>query len=167
MKNIVSLLALVCAFACIAEEINLIPNPAGAENFKTWYNPAHARITAAAGVITIAANPDPKANAYQKAQVTLSGKGADIQEKKFELSFKYRTEKLDGSLQVAVREAFGRSSAYHGKILKKWDVSREWQEAKYLFTTRKDASVLQLYIVGRYMKPGEKVELKDLKVVAR
>ena len=167
MKNIVLLLALVCAFACVAEEINLIPNPSGAEHFKKWYNPPHARITAADGVITIAANPDPKANAYQKAQITLSGKGVDIQEKKFELSFKYRTEKLDGSLQIAVREAFGKNSSYHGKILKKWDVSKEWKEVRYLFTTRKDASGLQLYIVGRYMKPGEKVELKELKVVAR
>lgn len=167
MKNIVSLLALVCAFASIAEEINHIPNPSGAENFKMWYNPAHARITAADGILTIAANPDPKYNAYQKAQITLSGKGADVQGRKFELSFKYRAEKLEGSLQVAVREVFSKGGRYHGKVLKKWDAPGEWKEVRHVFTTRGDASGLQLYIVGRYMKPGDKVEMKDLKVAAR
>ena len=166
MKKILSLLAL-CAFGCFAAEVNLIPDAAGAAKFKTWYNPATSKITAANGIITIAANTDAKVNPYQKAQARATVKGAALQGKKFELSFKYRTEKLNGALQVAIREALPKSGIYHGVTLKKWDVSKEWKEYKKVFTTRKDAKELCLYIVGYYMKEGEKVELKDLKLIAK
>lgn len=142
---------------------DLIPAP-----FKGWYNPPASKVTAANGIITITANMSPKINRYQKAQVSLPLKGAALQNKKLELSFKYRTAKLNGALQVAVREAFGKkSSMYHGANLKRWDVSKDWKEYKYTFTTRKDASNLSLYIVGSFMKNGEKVEIKDLKLVVR
>ena len=166
MKRIGSLL-LLCAFACFAEEVNLIPDPCGAAKFKKWYNPPTARITAADGIITVTANPDPKFSSYQKAQVAIPGKGAEIQGKKFELSFKYRTKKLDGSLQVAVREGAGKTGIYHGPRLKRWDVSEDWKEVRHPFTVRKTADSLSFYIVGAFMKEGEKVELKDLKLVAR
>ena len=159
--------AIFCAVLCSGAEVNLIPNPAGADNFKGWYRVPGSGITAADGVITVTANPAPKVNAFQKGQHKLNLKPGEIQGKKFEISFKYRTEKLDGSVQVTVREAFGNRGNYHGKILKRWDVSKEWKEARHTFTTRKDASSLWLYVAGRYMKPGEKVEIKDLKVVAK
>lgn len=166
MKKILFLLA-CCAVSCFAAEVNLIPDANGAQKFKTWYNPAHAKITAANGIITITANTDPKYNGYQKAQALATVKGAAIQKKKFELSFKYRTEKLNGSLQVAIRHVFGKTGIYHGVVLKRWDVTKEWKEVKHVFTTRPDAKELCLYIVGRYMKEGEKVELKDLKLIAK
>jgi len=159
--------ALFCAVLCPGAEVNLIPNPTGAENFKGWYRVPGSGITAADGVITVTANPAPKVNPFQKAQCALKLKPAEIQGKKFEISFKYRTEKLDGSAQVTVREAFGNRGNYHGKILKRWDVSKEWKEVKCPFTVRKDASELAVYIAGRYMKAGEKVEIKDLKVIAK
>ena len=68
---------------------------------------------------------------------------------------------------MTVREAFGSRGNYHGVILKRWDVSKDWKEARHTFTVRKDASELAVYIAGRYMKAGEKVEIKDLKVVAK
>lgn len=167
MKKIFSLLAL-CALSCFAAEVNLIPDSAGAEKFKTWYNPPSSKITAADGVITITANAaDKKANAYQKAQARATLTGDALKSKKFELSFKYRTEKLNGALQVAVREVYQKTGMYHGVFLKKWDVSKEWKEYKHEFTTRPDATELCLYIVGYYMKEGEKVELKDLKLIAK
>ena len=159
--------AVFCAVICSGAEVNLIPNPTGADNFKGWYRVPGSGITAADGVITVTANPAPKVNAFQKAQCPLKLKGGEIQGKKFEISFKYRTEKLDGSVQVTVREAFGNRGNYHGVILKRWDVSKEWKEARHTFTVRKDASELAVYIAGRYMKAGEKVEIKDLKVVAK
>ena len=82
-------------------------------------------------------------------------------------TFKYRTEKLNGALQVAIREVYQKTGMYHGVYLKKWDVSKEWKEYKHEFTTRPDATELCLYIVGYYMKEGEKVELKDLKLIAK
>ena len=166
MKKILSLLTL-CTISCFAAGVNLIPDANGAQKFKNWYNPVHAKITAADGIITINANPDKKYNGYQKAQAVATVKGAAIQKKKFELSFKYRTEKLDGALQVAVRQAYGKTGSYHGVVLKKWDVSKDWKEYKTTFTTRPDAKELCLYIVGRYMKNGEKVELKDIKLIAK
>ncbi|MBQ7696560.1 MAG: hypothetical protein IJT50_15715 [Lentisphaeria bacterium] len=159
--------AIFCAVLCSGAEVNLIPNPAGADNFKGWYRVPGSGVTAADGVITVTANPDPKVNPFQKAQCALKLKSEEIQGKKFEISFKYRTEKLDGSVQVTVREAFGSRGNYHGKILKRWDVSKDWKEARHTFTVRKDASGLAVYIAGRYMKAGEKVEIKDLKVVAK
>lgn len=159
--------AVFCAVLCSGAEVNLVPNPTGADNFKGWYRVPGSGITAADGVITVTANPAPKVNAFQKAQCSLKLKGGEIQGKKFEISFKYRTEKLDGSVQVTVREAFGNRGNYHGVILKRWDVSKEWKEARHTFTVRKDASELAVYIAGRYMKAGEKVEIKDLKIVAK
>ena len=162
------ILLLVCsALSCFAADVNLIPDADGAKKFKTWYNPPHAKITAANGIITITANTAPKVNPYQKAQALIPAKGAAIQNKKFELSFKYRTEKLDGALQVAIRMVSGKSGVYEGVILKRWDVSKEWKEYKHVFTTRANTTELCLYIVGFYMKEGEKVELKDLKLAAR
>ena len=166
MKKILSLLAL-CALGCFAAEVNLIPGADGTAKFKTWYNPASSKITAANGIITVSANTDAKVNPYQKAQARADVNGAAVQGKKFELSFKYRTEKLNGAVQVAVREVLPKSGIYHGIILKRWDVSKEWKEYKKVFTTRKDAKELTLYIVGYYMKADEKVELKDLKLIAK
>ena len=166
MKQIL-VAAVFCAVLCSGAEVNLIPNPTGADNFKGWYRVPGSGITAADGVITVTANPAPKVNAFQKAQCSLKLKSGEIQGKKFEISFKYRTEKLDGSVQVTVREAFGNRGNYHGVILKRWDVSKEWKEASHTFTVRKDASELAVYVAGRYMKAGEKVEIKDLKVVAK
>ena len=159
--------ALFCAGLCFGSEVNLIPNPTGADNFKGWYRVPGSGVTAADGVITVTANPAPKVNAFQKAQCALKLKPEEIRGKKFEISFKYRTEKLDGSVQVTVREAFGSRGNYHGVILKRWDVSKDWKEARHTFTVRKDASELAVYVAGRYMKAGEKVEIKDLKVVAK
>ena len=166
MKKLSLLLAL-CAFSAFAAEVNLIPDADGKEKFKNWYNPASAQITAADGIITITANPDPKVNPYQKAQALIKLKGAAVQGKKFEFSFKYRTEKLTGALQLAIRESHKKAGIYHGHILKKWDASKEWKEMKYQFTTRKDAKELCFYLVGRYMKPGEKVQLKEIKLIAK
>lgn len=166
MKKFLSMLAL-CTISCFAADVNLIPDADGSQKFKGWYNPAHAKITAANGVITITANTDKKYNGYQKAQALATVKGAAIQKKKFELSFKYRTEKLNGALQVAIRQAYAKTGSYHGVVLKKWDVSKDWKEYKTTFTTRPDAKELCLYIVGRYMKNGEKVELKDIKLIAK
>ena len=159
--------AIFCAVLCSGAEVNLIPNPAGADNFKGWYRVPGSGVTAADGVITVTANPAPRVNAFQKAQCSLKLKPEEIRGKKFEISFKYRTEKLDGSVQVTVREAFGSRGNYHGKILKRWDVSKDWKEVRCPFTVRKDASSIAVYVAGRYMKPGEKVEIKDLKVVAK
>ena len=167
MKKILLLLLACGAFSCFAADINLIPDADGAQKFKGWYNPSHAKITAANGIITITANTAPKVNPYQKAQALIPVKGGAIQNKKFELSFKYRTEKLDGALQVAIRMVSGKSGSYHGVTLKRWDVSKEWKECKVIFTTRKEAKELYLHIVGRYMKEGEKVEIKDLKVIEK
>lgn len=162
MKKFFALLFLA-AFSAFGAEVNLIPAP-----FKGWYNPPTSQIRIADGIITVTANMTPKFNRYQKAQVRLPLKGAAIQNKKFELSFKYRTAKLNGALQVAVREAFGKNkSSYHGPMLKRWDISKEWKEFKRTFTTRKDCYELCLYIVGYYMKTGEKVEIKDLKVTLK
>ena len=166
MKKTIIALLTFCISACFAGEANLIVDPTGANKFKNWFNPPTAKITSADGIITITDNPDPKFNGYQKASQSLKLKAEEIQGKKFELSFKYRTAKLNGSLQVAVREAFGKTSFYHGPVLKKWDVSPDWKEMKCTFTPRKEAFNLTVYIVGSYMKPGEKVEIKDLKVVA-
>ena len=66
MKKILSMLAL-CTISCFAADVNLIPDADGAQKFKGWYNPVHAKITAANGIITITANPDKKYNGYQKA----------------------------------------------------------------------------------------------------
>ena len=159
--------AVFCAVICSGAEVNLVPNPTGTDNFKGWYRVPGSGITAADGVITVTANTAPKVNAFQKGQHMLKLKPEEIQGKKFEISFKYRTEKLDGSVQVTVREAFGNRGNYHGVILKRWDVSKAWKEARHTFTVRKDASSLCLYVAGRYMKAGEKVEIKDLKVVAK
>ena len=74
MKKLSLLLAL-CAFSAFAAEVNLIPDADGKEKFKNWYNPASAQITAADGIITITANPDPKVNHYQKAQALIKLKG--------------------------------------------------------------------------------------------
>ncbi len=158
--------AIFCAGLCFGAEVNLIPNPAGADNFKGWYRVPGSGVTAADGVITVTANTAPRVNAFQKAQCSLKLKPEEIRGKKFEISFKYRTEKLDGSVQVTVREAFGNRGNYHGKILKRWDVSKDWKEVRCPFTVRKDASELAVYVAGRYMKAGEKVEIKDLKVVS-
>ena len=166
MKKILLLLACT-AFSCFAADINLIPDADGAQKFKGWYNPPHAKITAKDGIITIAANTAPRVNPYQKAQAPIPVKGAAIQNKKFELSFKYRTEKLDGALQVAIRMVSGKSGVYQGPTLRRWDVSKEWKEYKHLFTTRANTTELCLYIVGFYMKEGEKVELKDIKLIAK
>ena len=166
MKKSLLLLAF-CTVSVFASEVNLIPNADGKDNFKNWYKPASSNISAANGIITITANLAPKVNPYQKAQMTVALTGAAVQGKKFELSFKYRTEKLNGVLQVAVRESNQKSGIYHGVTLKRWDVSREWKEKKYVFTTAKDAKVLCFYLVGRYMKSGEKVELKDIKLIAK
>ena len=159
MKKLIALLVLA-SVGCFGAEANLIPAP-----FQKWYNPATAQVTFANGIYTITANTVPKYNGYQKAQVNIPLKGSAIQNKKLTLSFKYRTARLNGALQIAVREAFGKNySTYHGAQLKRWDVSPEWKEYKHTFTTRKDAALLSFYIVGYYMKAGEKVELKDLKV---
>ena len=166
MKKLSFLLAL-CVFSAFAAEVNLIPDAAGKEKFRGWYNPASAQITAADGIITITANPDPKVNPYQKAQAVIKLKGAAVQGKKFELSFKYRTGKLTGAVQLAIRETYQKTGVYHGHILKKWDVSNEWKEMKYHFTTRKDAKELCFYLVGRYMKAGEKVQLKEIRLIAK
>lgn len=163
--KILATLLIAGAFALGAADTNLIPDPAGAKGFKGWFNPA--RITASDGIITMTANTDPKINAYQKAQVRISLKGKEMQNRKLELSFKYRTQKLQGSFQAAVREAYGKGATYHGVTLKRWDVSKEWKSCKYTFTTRKNTSDLAFYLVGRYMKKGEKVELKDLKLIAK
>jgi hypothetical protein len=167
MKKILLLLLACGAFSCFAADINLIPDADGAQKFKKWYNPPHAKITAANGIITITANTSAKVNPYQKAQALIPVKGAAIQNKKFELSFKYRTEKLDGALQVAIRMVSGKSGTYHGVTLKRWDVSKEWKEYKHVFSTRANTTELCLYIVGFYMKEGEKVELKDIKLIAK
>lgn len=164
MKKLLLLLAF-CAVSTFAAEVpNLIPVP-----FKAgWWNPAASKITVAAdGVITITANTDPKVNSYQKAQGRVALKGAALQNKKFEFSFKYRTAKFSGALQMAVRQIYAKTGNYYGFNLKKWDASKEWKECKTVFTTRKDARELNIYIVGRYMQEGEKVEIKDLKLVAK
>ena len=161
MKKLFTLLAF-CTVSCFAAEVNLIPEP-----FKNWWNPPASKITAADGIITITANPDAKANIYQKAQARLAAKEADVPNKKFEFSFKYRTSKFSGALQLAIRQVLSKGGTYHGFNLKKWDVSKEWKECKIVFTTRKDAKELYLYVVGRYMKEGEKVEIKDLKLIAQ
>ena len=161
MKKLLALL-LFCAFSSYAAEVNLIPAP-----FKGWWNPPASQITFANGIITITANPDAKANIYQKAQARLTVKGDAVKKKKFEFSFKYRTAKFSGALQLAIREVLSKGGIYHGFNLKKWDVSKEWKECKVTFTTRQDAKELNLYIVGRYMKEGEKVEIKDLKVIEK
>ena len=159
MKKIIALLVLA-SVSCFGAEANLIPAP-----FRAWYNPATAQVTFADGIYTITANTNPKFNGYQKAQVNIPLKGSAMQNKKMTLSFKYRTARLNGALQVAVREAFGKNySTYHGARLRRWDASPEWKEYKHTFTTRKDTTLLSFYIVGYYMKAGEKVELKDLKV---
>ena len=159
MKKLFAFLFLL-SFVCCAEETNLIPAP-----FKGWYRRASAQLTFADGIYTITANTDPKVNGFQRSMVMIPLKGASLQNRKFELSFKYRTAKLNGGLQVLVRETFGKRGIYHGASLKRWDVSPEWKEFKCTFTTRSDAEALGLYIAGRYMKGGEKVELKDLKLI--
>ena len=161
MKKLFALLAF-CTVSCFAAEVNLIPEP-----FKGWWNPPVSKITFADGILTITANPDAKANIYQKTQARLAVKGADVQNKKFEFSFKYRTSKFSRALQAAIRQVLNKGGIYHGFNLKKWDVSKDWKECKVVFTTRKDAKELHLYLVGRYMKEGEKVEIKDLKLIAR
>ena len=161
MKKLFTLLAF-CALSTFAAEVNLIPEPV-----KGWWNPPASKITAANGIITITANPDAQANIYQKAQARLPLKGAAVQSKKFEFSFKYRTAKFSGALQVAIRQALAKGGTYHGFNLKKWDVSKEWKECKVIFTTRKETRELSLYIVGRYMKAGETVDIKDLKLIEK
>lgn len=164
MKKILSLLTL-CAVSCFAAEVNLIPDPVKLRN---WSNPPSARISAAGGIITILPNLQTKnANTCQRAYVKLSAEAAAIRGKKFELSFKYRTEKLNGALQVTLRQTYGKTGSFHGVSLKKWHLSKEWKEVKVAFSARKDAKELYLYVIGRYMKEGDKVELKDLKVTPR
>ena len=160
MKKVFCLL-LLCAGACFGAEVNLIPAP-----FKGWYNPEKARVKVDSGILTITANPDPKVNGYQKAQTEIPLKGSALKGKKFELSFKYRTGKLYGAVQIAIRQAYGKGGSYHGKKLTRWDVSKEWKEVKHSFSTRCDTKTLGFYLVGYYMKEGEKVEIKDLKLTA-
>ena len=159
MKSFIAFLILCVSLVSSGTEINLAA-------LKKWYNPPKAKITIGAdGLVTVTANTaDRKANCYQKAQAILPLKAAEIQAKTMELSFKYRTEKLNGAVQVAIREAYGKSGSYYGAKLKKWDVSKEWKEYKHTFKTRKEAKELALYIVGCYMKENEKVEIKDLKL---
>ena len=162
MKSFIAILILGVSLLSYAAEINL-------STLAKWYNPPSSKVTIGAdGLVTIIANTaDRKANGYQKAQAILPLKAEEIQAKPMELSFKYRTEKLNGAVQIALREAICKGGSYHGKTLKRWDVSKDWKEYKTTFTTRPDAKELCLYIVGRYMKNGEKVELKDIKLIAK
>lgn len=159
MKQILLLLTFA-AFCCSAAD-NLIPAP-----FKRWSNRERGKVSFEKGIVTITANTDPKVNGYQKTQVELPF-SKEMRGKKFELSFKYRTEKLNGAMQIAVRQAFAKGGSYHGLVLKKWDITKDWKEFRHTFTVRNDARRLMLYLVGSYMKAGEKVELKDLKVIAK
>lgn len=162
MKSFIAILILGVSLLSYAAEINL-------STLAKWYNPPSSKVTIGAdGLVTIIANTaDRKANGYQKAQAILPLKAEEIQAKTMELSFKYRTEKLNGAVQVAIREGCGKIGNYHGAKLKKWDVSKEWKEYKHTFKTRKDTKELAFYIVGYYMKENEKVEIKDLKLVIK
>jgi hypothetical protein len=162
MKSFIAFLILCVSLVSSGREINLAA-------LQKWYNPASSKVKIASdGVITVTANTaDRRANGYQKAQSVLPLKASEISGKTIELSFKYRTEKLDGAVQIALRETSGKGGTYHGKTLKRWDVSKDWKACRHTFKTRKEIKELCLYIVGSYMKENEKVEIKDLKLTIK
>ena len=153
---------LLGALSLAGAETNLLPAP-----FRKWYLSPGGRITAAGGIITLAGHAPGKVMAYQKAQVLIPLKGEALQGKKIELSFKYRAPKLEGAVQVALRQLRGKEASYHGLRLRKWDVSSEWQERKHTFTTGKNATHLYLYLVGYYLDQDDKFEIRDLKVTIK
>ena len=163
MKTMLAALCSLAVSVCFCAE-NLIVNPGGENNFKGFWKSPGAKISAENGLLVLTGKPESqkKEENFTKLMQIVKRPSEEFRNKKMVLSFQIRLEKISGSVQIAVREAFGDKALYHGKIFKSLDASPQWQKISVPFTTRANTSALMFYLSGGYLTPDDRIEIKDL-----
>ena len=165
MKRILTALFCLTASICFCAD-NLIANPNGENEFKGFWKSPRAGITSENGVIVLSGIPESQKDSenFTKLMQVIKRPQEELQNKKMILSFQIRLAKISGSLQIAVREAFGKKALYHGRIFKHYDGGREWRKISVPFTTRANTSALMFYLSAGYLAPDDRIEIKDLQL---
>ena len=165
MKKILTALFFLTASICFCAE-NLIVNPNGENEFKGFWKSPRAGIVSENGVIILSGMPESQKDSenFTKLMQVLNRPPEELQNKKMILSFQIRLAKISGSLQIAVREAFGKSALYHGRTFKRYDGGQEWRKISVPFTTRANTSALMFHLNAGYLAPDDRIEIKDLQL---
>ena len=108
---------------------------------------------------------ESQVSGYRQIILPIPVSTKDIRGQKVTLSAEIKVERLSGSFKLMIRESRKKSTLhYRQTIISKWENTGEWNRYNCECYVSKKTERLQIYLQSCFLKPGDKLYVRNLKL---